>query len=70
MEIISKSLVTCPECGHAEKRSMPADCCQFFYECGGCGALLKAKEGTCCIFCSYGDVPCPPVQKENRSGSE
>jgi hypothetical protein len=70
MEIISESLLTCPECGHAEKLSMPTDYCQFFHECAGCGALLKAKEGTCCIFCSYGDVPCPPVQREKISWRE
>lgn len=63
MDKITVSLVTCPECGYAEKLSMPVDYCQFFHECAGCGALLKAKEGTCCVFCSYGDVPCPPVQK-------
>lgn len=70
MEIISVSLLTCPECGHAEKLSMPADYCQFFHECAGCGAVLKAKKGTCCVFCSYGDAPCPSVQKENQSGRE
>ena len=68
MEIITVALVTCPKCGHAEKLSMAMDYCQFFHECAGCGTLLKAKEGKCCIFCSYGDVPCPPVQKEKMSG--
>jgi hypothetical protein len=45
---------------------MPADFCQYFYDCKGCGALLKPKAGDCCVFCSYGSVPCPPVQ-EGRS---
>jgi hypothetical protein len=26
---------------------------------------IKAKEGHCCVFCSYGDVPCPSVQERN-----
>ena len=30
--------------------------------CAGCGALLTPKAGHCCVFCSYGSVPCPPVQ--------
>jgi hypothetical protein len=42
---------------------MPVDACQYFYDCKGCGALLKAKPGDCCVFCSYGDVACPPVQE-------
>jgi hypothetical protein len=41
---------------------MPLDYCQFFYECKSCRAIMKAKPGDCCVFCSYGDVPCPSVQ--------
>src|SRR6185312_9837000 len=40
---------------------MPTDACQYFYDCKGCGALLKPLPGDCCVFCSYGSVPCPPV---------
>jgi hypothetical protein len=42
---------------------MPTDACQFFYDCKGCGQRLKPKPGDCCVFCSYGSVPCPPVQQ-------
>ena len=28
----------------------------------GCGALLRPKPGDCCVFCSFGTVPCPLVQ--------
>jgi hypothetical protein len=41
---------------------MPTDACQFFYDCQGCGTRLKPKAGDCCVFCSYGNVPCPPIQ--------
>jgi len=41
---------------------MPLDACQWFYECTGCGTLLKPRQGDCCVFCSWGSVPCPPVQ--------
>lgn len=44
---------------------MPTDACQWFYDCKGCGALLKPKAGDCCVFCSYGNVPCPPIQTGN-----
>jgi hypothetical protein len=26
--------------------------------------VLQPKPGDCCVFCSYGDVPCPPIQQE------
>ena len=57
-----RSALTCPSCGHAERLEMPTDACVFFHECAGCHALLRPGPGDCCVFCSYGDVPCPPVQ--------
>jgi len=67
-EISPKSVVTCPRCGTAREETMPTDACQYFYECTGCGALLRPKTGDCCVFCSYGDVPCPPVQEARQKG--
>ena len=53
-----QSTLTCPECGHQATETMPADACQFFYNCGGCGIRLKPQPGgDCCVFCSYGTVP-------------
>lgn len=56
------STVTCPECGAQTEAEMPTDGCQFFWECPACDATLRPVEGDCCVFCSYGSVPCPPVQ--------
>ena len=61
-EIVLHSAITCPECGHIKVEMMPTDACQFFYDCTGCGAVLRPKPGDCCVFCSYGSVPCPPIQ--------
>ena len=58
------STVTCPRCGHGEAERMPTDFCQFFYDCKGCGAVLRPLDGDCCVFCSYGTVPCPPIQQD------
>jgi hypothetical protein len=60
--MISESVITCPHCGASKAEVMPTDACQFFYECSGCKILLRPKQGDCCVFCSYGSVPCPPVQ--------
>ncbi len=65
--MILESVITCPNCGHAARETMPTDACLFFYDCSGCGAVLKPKRGDCCVFCSYGSVPCPPLQ-ESQSG--
>ena len=60
--LIEQSEITCPQCGHREVETMPTNACQFFYDCRGCGDLLKPLSGDCCVFCSYGTVKCPPIQ--------
>ena len=62
-----QSTLTCPGCGFEATEQMPIDACQFFYVCKGCGENLKPKPGDCCVFCSYGSVPCPPVQQDGKS---
>ena len=62
-EILRQSTLTCPHCGRQTTEVMPTDACQYFYDCPGCGALLRPRPGDCCVFCSYGTVPCPPVQE-------
>lgn len=61
--VVRTSRITCPVCGHAKTERMAADSCRYFYDCTGCGAVLKPKAGDCCVFCSYGTVACPPVQE-------
>ncbi|WP_311541211.1 GDCCVxC domain-containing (seleno)protein [Paraburkholderia sp. MM5384-R2] len=60
--VVLASVLTCPQCGTATPETMPTDACQFYYECPACHALLRPKPGDCCVFCSFGTVPCPPVQ--------
>jgi hypothetical protein len=65
--MILVSVIICPHCATAKSEAMPANACQIFYTCNGCGAALRPKPGDCCVFCSYGSVPCPPIQAA-RSG--
>jgi len=62
--VVLDAVLTCPYCGHAKCEHMPADACQFFYECERCKTLLRPKPGDCCVFCSFGSVKCPPVQAQ------
>lgn len=60
-----ESTLTCPGCGHAELEVMPTDACQWFYDCKGCGVVLKPKQGDCCVFCSYGGgLPAGPGERQ------
>ena len=63
------STITCPKCGHQQTQTMPTDACQYIYDCASCGARLKPKTGDCCVYCSYGSVPCPPIQEERAGGA-
>jgi hypothetical protein len=62
-ELQLQSVLTCPHCGHQAMETMPANACVAFYDCKGCGKTLKPLPGSCCVFCSYGSVPCPPIQQ-------
>ncbi|MHB0888493.1 GDCCVxC domain-containing (seleno)protein [Acidithiobacillus sp.] len=64
--IILDSILTCPRCGQAKAERMPTDACQWYYECEACHEILRPKPGNCCVFCSYGSVPCPPVQEHGK----
>lgn len=64
--LVLESVLTCPQCGHAERERMPTDACQFYYECKQCKVLLRPKAGDCYVFCSFGTVKCPPIQQQRR----
>ncbi len=53
------STITCPSCGYQKAEEIPLEACMYFYECEGCGQLLKPLAGDCCVFCSYGSIGCP-----------
>lgn len=67
---ILESEITCPECGFKKMENMPTNACQWFYECEQCHMLLKPKTGDCCVYCSYGSVPCPPIQQLSQSKND
>ena len=48
------SELTCPHCSRQHTEIMPQDACIFFFECQGCGAMLKPKAGDCCVPIALG----------------
>ena len=57
------STIMCRRCGYVEVETMLTDARQSFYDGRSCGATLRLKPGHCCVFCSYGSTPCPPMQR-------
>ncbi|MDH5446165.1 MAG: hypothetical protein OEY52_11465 [Gammaproteobacteria bacterium] len=62
MELKRQSVISCPNCGFEKLETMPVDACTWAWECPQCQNTLNPKQGDCCVFCSYGSVPCPSMQ--------
>ena len=61
---VLESILTCPVCSAVTTETMPTNACQVVFVCQSCGTTLHPKAGDCCVFCSYGSVPCPPIQMD------
>lgn len=57
-----ETIIHCPTCGFAREETMPTNFCLIRYECRNCGEILQPQAGDCCVFCSYADDKCPPIQ--------
>jgi hypothetical protein len=56
------AILTCPHFGESYQLEMPTNHCQVALDCIECGKRITPKQGDCCVFCSYADKPCPPLQ--------
>ena len=66
MALERESVITCPECGSEAEEELHGDGPRVQYECLSCGVVLRPRRGEHCVFCSYGDVPCLPVQEARQ----
>ena len=66
MPINLTAAITCPECGRVTMEHMPIEANMHAYECNACHALLRPKNGECCVFCSFSDERCPPQQLKDK----
>jgi hypothetical protein len=62
--IETKANLTCPMCSNTYEVEMPNNYCQIRFQCVKCGKNIIPKKHDCCIFCSYADRNCPPMQNE------
>ncbi|HEY1881136.1 MAG TPA: GDCCVxC domain-containing (seleno)protein [Caulobacteraceae bacterium] len=68
-EVILVSELTCPHCGVRRLETMPTDACLWLWDCPARGTRLRPRPWDCCVFCSYGSMPCPAVQVNGRCGN-
>lgn len=62
--VVNESVITCPECGFTKEEVMPETSCAITYRCPHCGTDLWPAADDCCVYCTYGSVPCQAVQLE------
>ena len=67
-QVETTSVITCPACCFEKAEEMPTDACVILYECEQCHSELRPQKGDCCVFCSYGSLPCPPIQADGACG--
>jgi hypothetical protein len=51
--------LVCPHCATETPVEIPTHACLFFFDCPACHVLVQPASGDCCVFCSFGDRPCP-----------
>ena len=68
MQVVKKTKIKCPNCGHEETVEMPEYVCVRIYKCPQCEEVFKPKEGDCCVFCSYAEDDCPSKQQDKDCG--
>lgn len=59
--MLSLCTLACPACGHRFEEEMPGSLWRL--DCPACGHAMVTPPAGCCVFCAFGDTPCPDVQR-------
>ncbi len=65
--MILESILTCPNCSHQKQEKLLENTFPTRFRCGNCQEMAEVKLGDCCIYCSFGDIPCLQSQIEGSS---
>ncbi|HPU97480.1 MAG TPA: GDCCVxC domain-containing (seleno)protein [Candidatus Hydrogenedentes bacterium] len=68
MPIVLESTLCCPHCGFQSVWHMPENACMWRVQCQACHRDIVTLPGKCCVFCSYGSHPSPPIQRAQHEG--
>jgi hypothetical protein len=63
-DLILETLLICPHCNVEQRATMPVSGMKMAHDCRFCNETMIAKEGSCCVFCSYGITKCPDTQQK------
>ena len=63
-KLIFETFVKCPHCKVEQRATMPSKGRKMALDCRFCNKIMFAKEGSCCVFCSYALIKCPDSQNK------
>ena len=58
-QVVLDAMLTCPQCNFSKEETMPADACQFFYECGNCKLCFARNPATAACSAPAARFPAP-----------
>ena len=61
---ILETMLKCPHCKVEQRATMSPTGKKMAQDCRFCNQTMIAKEGDCCVFCSYGLIKCPATQEK------
>ncbi len=65
-DLILETMLKCPHCGVEQRATMPVSGMKMAQDCRFCNETILAKEGSHCVFCSYGLIKCPHAQQKDH----
>lgn len=66
--VVRESTLVCPRCNHGERMMMAENSSLVVHVCQSCGLEMHRLPGNCCLFCTWGTVPCPTAQRAYNPG--
>ncbi|HSE35083.1 MAG TPA: GDCCVxC domain-containing (seleno)protein [Candidatus Paceibacterota bacterium] len=61
--------IRCPHCRASCELEMPEGACLPFAHCPNCERAIVPLPNDCCVFCSYGETPCPIGHRHSASST-
>ena len=60
--MLNTATIVCPHCQHPSEETMRVRVVERTIRCSECSETIEAPADKHCVWCAYGDIPCPVVQ--------
>jgi DNA-directed RNA polymerase subunit RPC12/RpoP len=60
--MLNTATIVCPHCQHPSEETMRVRVVERTIRCSECSETIETPADKHCVWCAYGDIPCPVVQ--------